>query len=589
VRPLLARLRERKLVQWAVAYLAAAWLVLQAAELLGDLFQWEPTVGRVIAALLGVGFLAALVIAWFHGEKGEQRVGGIELAMFAVLCVIAAVAVAAARGGAGEDHADVRVAEHEGPGPAGAASTSVAVLPFANMSGDPSQEYFGDGITEEILNVLSRVPGLQVAARTSSFSFKGKDVPVDEIGRRLNVAHVLEGSVRRGADRVRITAQLIDARTGYHLWSESYDRELRDVLAVQDEIAAAIADALRLRIAPTRVQGARVVDPEAHDLYLRGRAAALTGTEEGLERALALFRQALEEDPRYAPAHVGVAWAYEWLADAYRPPLEMFTLAKNAALQAVVLDSTLAEAHAALGLAVANSEWDWNSAERSLERGVELNPTSVDALTLSGLFFCGSEWRGARARAHLERAIELDPLSAFQRFVRSYCRVLVRDYAGAVASHREMLELDPAFAYLFAPGGDAYREMGRLEEALAEYARAERASGFPQHGQAIALARAGRTAEAREILARLEALSRERYVAPELIAAVYANLGETERAFEWIDNGYRIRSSYLPYNHAHPEFDPIRSDPRFAALLRRMGISPEDGGLLTAEGAREGP
>ena len=297
------RVRQRKLVQWAVAYLAAAWLILQVLSLLAEPFAWPGVVLRAATVLLGVGFIGVLVLAWYHGERGRQHVSGIELILLAVVLALAGAAVWWVRDDSPDQRADAQPVISVG-------RNSIAVLPFLDLSPGKDHEYFSDGITEEILNALARVERLRVASRTSSFSFKGRNVPIDEVGKRLRVQHVLEGSVQRSGERIRVTAQLVDAANGYHLWSERYDRELQDIFAVEDEISRAIVQSLEVEITGGHQDPlvARATESqEAHDLYLKGRYFWANRTPDGLRRAIQYFEQATQLDPNYARAYQGLA------------------------------------------------------------------------------------------------------------------------------------------------------------------------------------------------------------------------------------------------------------------------------------------
>jgi len=480
-----ARLRERKLFQWGVAYLAGAWLLLQVIDLLAGTFHWPDRVQQVATMLLAVGFLAALVLAWYHGERGAQRVVPMELAIFAVLCIIAGAAVAFVARPA------------PGLGSAGEATpASVAVLPFVNMSADSEQEYFSDGITEEILNRLAKVPALRVAARTSSFQFKGVKADVREVGAKLGVAHVLEGSVRKAGDRVRITAQLIDARNGYHLWSESYDRELKDIFQVQDEIARAIAGALRVRLGEGAQAAARSPNLEAYDLFLRARFLLYQATGTSLRSAIDLFRETLALEPSYAEAHAGIAYAYAFLADFYLPPREAYTEARKAAREALELDRSSAEAHALLGYTLAVLDYDHVAAEREFRRAIESNPNSADAHFLFAQFLCGIG-RTAEGLVEAERAMTLNPLSGLFGWNRGICLLLSRRYDDVIEQDRSIQELEPAFFYYESWGAAAQRQRAQYESALAHYRRIQPLVGeMPLFGLGVTYARMGRRAEA---------------------------------------------------------------------------------------------
>jgi TolB-like protein len=337
------RIKQRKIVQWAVAYLAAAVGVVQVLDVLANQFDWSHSIMRAITIVLAIGFFAVLVLAWYHGERGIQRVTGLEALVLASLVLIAGASVAMFA----RSSKSTKVATLD----SSIADASVAVLPFKNFSSDKEQEYFSDGITEEILNALAQIDGLKVAARTSSFAFKDKDVPVDEIAARLHVSNVLEGSVQRAGDKVRITAQLINARTGYHIWSQTFDRPAQDVFAVQDEISRDVAQALQLRLTKATTATARTISPEAHNEYLLGLYHWNKRTSSDLIAALQHFQRASQLQPDYAAAYAGEANTWAVVPTWVDTMTGVFALpkAKVAAERALALDPNLPDAYAALG------------------------------------------------------------------------------------------------------------------------------------------------------------------------------------------------------------------------------------------------
>ena len=465
-------------------------------------------------------------------------------------------------------------------GPASApdarAVKSIAVLPLVNIGGDSTQEYFADGMSEELTNALGKVPGLRVAARTSSFAFKGRrDLDVREVGDRLGVGVVLQGSVRRAGDRVKVSVQLTDARQRVELWSESYDRAVTDVFAMQDSITQAIVGQLALTLGGGQLaaaQAGRTVNPEAHDLYLQGQRLFHQSTEPSLRRGLEYFRRALAIDPRYAQAWLGIAWTYAFLADAYVLPAVAYDSAKLAAHRALDYDSLTGDTYVLLGYASYATDWNLENADRLFRRGVELSPNSADVHTFQANWLCfvGQIDDGVAA---VDRAIALDPLSTVASFVREWCLYLGRRYDEVIVQHARTMALDSTFLYMDWFVGAAYREQGRYAEALAEYRRAQDLAGEqPLHGYAITYARMGRTEEAREILGRLEAYARTHYVNPIFLAEVHASLGERDLAIEWLERAVSDRTVWVAGLHRWPELDPLRSDPRFTALIRRIGL-----------------
>ena len=453
---------------------------------------------------------------------------------------------------------------------------SIAVLPFANRSADPENEYFSDGMTEEIINVLGKVPSIQVVSRTSSFAFKGKEIDVREIGEKLSVGTVLEGSVRKVGNRIRITAQLTDVTNGYNLWTETYDRQLEDVFAIQDEISRAIVDALKLQLvgeeAPRVVPTTRNL--EAYNLYLKGRFFYNKFTEADLRRGLDLFEQALELDPGYAHANAGIADCWSFLADDWVVPDEAYPSAKAAAAKALDLEPTLAESYTALGKVLCWYEWDFAGAERELKKAVKLHPNSAEAHFVFGsvLPCVGQLDRGIE---EMRQALVLDPLSAhFGRWLGRYL-LYSGDYDTTIEQSRKTLEIDSNYFQAYLDIGSANLGKGKPEEALKWYHRGQSLESSVRSYDAHlvrALAAMGERDEAQAILERLEAEAHEHYMRSEVLAMGYAAVGDFDRAFACLEQALQARSAGLIFVHLDPGYEPLRADPRFDEVVKKVGV-----------------
>jgi serine/threonine-protein kinase len=578
------RLKERKLVQWALAYLAGAWLLLQVFGELRDNFGWSPLYGRMLIVLLGVGFLAALVLAWYHGEKGHQRVGGVELLMLSALLLIAAGVVWLV--GSGSSGAEAETTAHAAAqsspvvlANAAPDQRSIAVLPFTNTSADPENEYFSDGITEEILNALAQVPGLKVTARTSAFQFKDKAVDVREVAQQLGVAHVLEGSVQRAGNRLRIRAQLISARDGYRLWSQRYDREAQDVFAVQDEISRAIVEALKVELptADAPLVSAPTRSSEAHDLYLRGRFFLGKRTPQDLRTAAAYFRRSVEVDPSSAPAYAGLADAYI-IAGIYGgvgAGLDTDVAAEQAARQALALDPSLSEAHVALASALFQ-RGNLNGAASEYRRALTLNPNHESAHRYYG-YILAAQGRYPEALAEIHTAHELDPLSLVTGRALGATLAEAGHLRESEAQLRRTVELDPNSSVPRAYLALTYSQIGRHEEADAEARQARRLD--PENLlvlqlHAIVQARAGRHAEAEAALREYEQRGTALNTFHRGRADILVSLGRHEQAIQALEQGVREQRGTAPVMGLNRLIDPLRSDPRWPALARRLEIEP---------------
>ena len=453
-------------------------------------------------------------------------------------------------------------------------SQSIAVLPFVNESGSSDDEYFADGMTDELASALMKVNGLRVAAHSSTFTFKQKAVDVREVGSKLNVAVVLEGTVRRSGPKLRVTAQLVNASDGLALWSERYERDASDVFKVQDDITGAIVSALQLRLRtdPASNRKRQVENVEVHDLYLRGRFLMLKQTEEGLRKSLNYFSQALGLDPSYAPAYDAISYAWIYLADAFVPPRDAYPKAESAAQKALELDPTDGDALAMLATVQFFYEWNVPAAEQEFRRALQLNPNSLQAHYLHALTLCNLKQFDEGLR-EADLAITLDPLSALPSWVRENCLYMSRRFDQVIIQHQRTSELDPDFYYLDSPVAIAYREKGMFAESVAEYQHLQNVTGQPMPGLAVTYARMGMADQARAVLREVLDRASHQYVSAEQVAMIYANLGEKNQAFSWLQKAYEARSAWLISEIlVASSFDPIRDDPRYAALVKKMKL-----------------
>jgi serine/threonine-protein kinase len=469
------------------------------------------------------------------------------------------------------------------PVTAGAASApakhaSIVVLPFTNMSSDPENEFFADGITEEIINALAQIPELRVVARTSAFSFKGKQIDLRTVGESLNVTTILEGSVRKSGNRLRITAQLINVADGYHLWSERYDRELQDIFEVQDEISKTIASRLKVTLRGERQEPlvkAGTTNLEAYQLYLKGRFHANKRTPEGFSEGVGYFHQAIEKDPAYAMAYTGLAEAYTQMAFLnVLPPRELMVKAKAAAVKALELDDNLADPHVALGYASFDYDWDWVAAEKHFVRAYALNPRGLMYHIYVPLYL-SSLGRFEEALALANRAVELDPASPSASHLLSVQFFVARKFDQAIQECRQTLEMAPDLFLLYVVLAQAYAGKGMYREAMAEL---DNAPAMCRSIPSVAGIRGyvhgllGERSEALQIIEQFKAISKQRYIPGFYIALVYAGLGDNDQAFAWLEKSVEERFVRLAYLAREPLWDPIRSDPRFAGIVRRVGI-----------------
>jgi TolB-like protein/Tfp pilus assembly protein PilF len=458
----------------------------------------------------------------------------------------------------------------------------LAVLPFENLTGDPGQEYFSDGLTDEMITHLGNLdPQHLVIARTSVMRYKHSRESLDRLGRELGVQYVLEGSVRRDADKVRITAQLIQMKDQTHLWAREYDRELSHLLAVQGEIAQAVADEIQLTLVdhkPIRTIPEASLSPaayEAYDLYLKGRYFWNKRTTQGFRQAIEYFQQAIAKDPTYARAYAGLADSYALMSGySLAPQKEFMPKARAAALKALEMDESLAEAHTSLAVIAQDYDWDWQTAEKEYRRAIELNPNYAtghhwyaECLALQGRF--------DEAFAEIERARQLDPLSLIIATDRGAILYFSRQYDRAIEQFRAVLDMEPNFprAHLLAY---AYTQKGMFAEALADIEKWRRIEDTPwtQSLLAYVYGRSGQPEQTRRALEKLEQLNRRRGMDAAPMVTAYIGTGNKDEAFAWLQKAFLEHSNALVGLKVDPIYDPLRSDPRFQGLLRRIGLPP---------------
>ncbi len=600
---LFVELKRRNVFRVAVFYAVASWVLLQVGDLLFGALGVPPWGMKLLLGLLLLGFPVALVFSWIfeltpEGIKREQEVDrGVsitgqtagKLNVLIVVLLIAAIALLLAdrfidRTTPGEPATSVATesaptsGSSAAPSPAtapDAVAASIAVLPFVNMSEDKANDYFSDGLTEELLNVLANVPGLRVIARTSSFAYKGKEVKIADVARDLNVDHVLEGSVRKSGNRVRITTQLIRSSDSSHLWSQTYDRTLDDIFAVQDEISSEVVDALKVRLLEPQASVAEVGSthvPEAYEAYLRGRQSRLKGEAEAtLREALAAFDEAIRLDPAYARAYAGKADALQVMAsNAYLPFSTGFEQSRQAAKRALELAPDLAEGLLAVSYIQATVDADLRGAAESAERALRLSPGNYQVQQrYSGLQ--ASIGQPERAIAAAEKAVELDPIAPEARVTLASALLAARQYDRAEQASRQALALSPdRSGGRFALGVVLFLQ-GRNDEALAVFDK-ESIDWQRMTGRALVFAKTGKADQAR---AEIEAM-RQKFgdAASYQYAEINATLGDRDEAFRWLDNARRVRDPGLMGSvFTDPVMDPLRSDPRYDALVRELGFS----------------
>lgn len=584
----LQELKRRKVVRVGAVYAATAFVVLQSAELVLPRLAVPDWAMSLIVVLVLLGFPIALVLGWaleltpegvrVTRPESTPSTGPPPSLLSRRTVLVSALLVALGIGlGTGfllaPTGASRGVGVEEVPDDPPAPSASLAVLPFSDMSELGDQEYLAQGLAEELLFGLAGIPGLRVAARTSSFALGAAGIPVDEVARRLGVSHVLEGSVRRSGDRLRITAQLVDAETGYRLWSEIFEREAGEVFRIQEEIARAVVDELRVRLGGEGAlvaTPARVTTPETYDLYLRGRFLWRTGTRAALEEALLLLDETVARDPGFAPGWAGLADVYNRMANwGYRRPVDVLPSALEAAMRAVELDSLNGAARGTLGHTHRWWTHDRVAAGRELRRALELQPDNAEVREWYGWFLV-DEGRTDEAVEQLRRAVALDPYSSSTAFLGSMLLL-----AGRFEEGLEQFELARLIPGPLGVVGAALALFlnGRVDEAIrileAEVEVADRTAPLSILGYIYG--KAGRTDDARAVLEALRERASGTYVSALQEARVHAGLGDHDAALVALERAWD-EGSLPPELNVIREFEPLRGSPRFAELLRKLGL-----------------
>ena len=581
-----AELKRRNVYKVAIAYGVVAWLLIQIATQVFPFFEIPNWVVRLVVLVIIIGFPVALIIAWAFEltPEGLKRTETADVEHSAgrsrkrtwVYVVIIAGAISIGLFFLGRYTNSKQNAGAELPG------KSIAVLPFDNLSRDPDNAYFAEGVQDEILTRLAKVADLKVISRTSTQKYKSAPDNLRDIAKQLGVSNILEGSVQRAADQVRVTVQLINATNDAHLWAETYDRKLTDIFTVESEIAKTIADTLRAKLTGSeeRMMSKKpTANPEAYEFYLKGRFFWNKRTGVDLRKAIDYFNQAVAKDPSYALAYAGLADAYVLLSGfGAASPKDSLPQAKAAAEKALELDSTLGEAHASLAQALLAYDFDFAGANREFQHAIELNPNYATAHHWYGESVLAPLSQFEDAIAQLKRALQLDPLSMIINADVGTVLTNARRYDEAIEQLRKTLEMDPSFYYAHYNLGEALEMKGLTENAIAEYQRAIALNDdpVPQALLGHLYAKIGKKNEARQILQQLHESSKQHYVSPYLFAMIHIGLGDKNQAIDFLEKTYEDRDGYsIAFIKVDPFLDPLRSDPRFEALVQKVFTAKE--------------
>jgi serine/threonine-protein kinase len=580
---LFSELKRRNVYKVAITYAVVAWLLIQAASILLPTFEAPSWVMKAFVVFLALGFVISVMISWaFEATpEGLKRTEDIPPDVAAKLptwsprkfaAFVVAVAIIAAGLLAFQLFRTPRSTITSS-----AENKSIAVLPFDNATGNTDTEYLSDGISEALINSLTELQQLKVIARSTAFRYKGKQIDPQGVGRELNVRTVLMGVVRQAGDRLNVQVDLVDAMTGAQLWGQEYERKLADVVAVKQALVREVTEKLRLKL--TGEQQQRLIqhdttNPDAYQFYLRGRYYWNKRTAENLTKAIEQFQQAADKDPNYALAYVGLGDSYVLLENyAGTPASETLPKAKAFAERALQLDSSLAEAHTSLGY-IYNSLWRWSEAEEEFKRAIKLNPNYPTAHHWYSLYLL-DVGRMDEAKAEIKRAHELDPLSLIIGTTVTYAYLAEGGANFAAAQSKKVVDLDPNFPRGHEYLGLAYLKERRYPEAIVELQKAVELSGrerWPLRDLGYGYAISGQRAEAQAVIKELVGKYEKGQAIGQDLAAVYAGLGDKDQAFAWLEKDFQTRSGLLAWTRWTPAFEPLRSDPRFTDLLRRMGF-----------------
>ena len=588
----LQELRRHHVFRVAATYAVIGWLAIQVVAVIFPLMQFPAWLARVIVVLVLAGFPIALVLAWAFRAPGEENTAsanarrrslriGFTLGAVGVLVALLGGAVwwnfgpiehslrdAPADSATMSSAPEVRINPH-----------SIAVLPLAVLGGGADGNYLGKGISEELLNALSRIPDLEVIGRTSSFRFADSTLGAREIGRQLGVRNLLSGVVQRSGNELRIDVELDDTATGEKLWSNQYDERMGNLFSLEDRISNAVVAALKVKldgIDAGKLVPIATADPQAHDLYLQGTRLSWHTDEASLDQALALFEQAIAIDPNYAAAWAGMARAYIYLADVYRAPRSVLPAMRGAAEKAVALNPDLAEGHLQIGYIAMSYDLDFAKAKRELELAVKLRPSLGEAHALLGFYLLRVERNPAAARKQLHVAEKLDPLNPWFPRWEAYAAIGQGDQAAAMKLALRVNRLDPDFAY----NGDAVAMVdgafGHWQACVDRYTQQHAKPSLYSPQFAVCQAHAGQAGQARAALEKLLDDARHRYIDRTYVAAIYAALGDKDDAIAQLEQAYRDRSAHIDGIWMNPWYRPLHGDPRFEALIARVrtGVRP---------------
>jgi len=571
LRTFFSNLRKKRIIEILAAFIAGGWLIIEFVHfiLIGHYHFPEKTLDITFITLICV-LICALLWRWFSGREAPRKFK-LEIVLIPLVLLITVLL-------------DINLLLHlKAPEPEAIPTSkwknSIAVLPFVDMSPQKDQEYFCDGITEELINRLSNVKELKVPARTSAFMFKGKADDIREIGKKLDVQNVLEGSIRKEGNQLRITVQLVKASDSFHIWSESFDKELTKVFDIQDEIALAVADKLKLTLLgeeKSKVVKRYTDNIEPYNLYLKGRWFWNKWTEADIRKSMEYFQKAIDIDPNYALAYAGLAEAYNTLSHySIVRPEEIYPKAKELALKALSLDKALAEAHTVLGYVLVYYDWDWESGESEFKAAIALKPDDVTAHHLYAYFLVIMN-RYEEAFSEIRKALAVDPLNMITNRTLGDFYYHSGQYYRAIESLKKTIEMDPAFSYAHSYLGLAYLQKSMYPEAIGEIQkdlelqRALRPLFLAYMG--VAQFKAGSAEKGIDILNSLLAQSQKEYVPPYFFSYLYFAMGDKDRGFSYLNKAYQERDGWLPLLTFDHFFDAVRSDPRFEDILRRMNF-----------------
>ena len=597
-----AELKRRNVYKVAVAYAVVAWLTIQAASIFLPAFNAPQWAMQIVILILVVGFPIALAFSWAfeitpEGIKRESEVAadqsithhtGRKLVALTIVLAVIATGLLIFQFLRARTWPERQSNGSTSPSAATISNKSIAVLPFDNLSGDPQNAYFSEGVQDEILTRLAKIAELKVISRTSTQRFKSAPNDLRQIAQQLGVANILEGSVQKANDQVRVNVQLINALTDAHLWADTYDRKLTDIFAVETEIAKTVADVLQAKLTGSeqRVIAARPTEnTEAHQLYLKGRFFWNKRTGNDLKKSIDYFEQALAADPSYALGYAGVADAYVFLPGyTAGAPGDCYPKAKAAAKKALELDETLAEAHTTLALAIWYYDFDFKQANREFQRAIELNPNYATGHQQYGNNTLSALGRFDDAIAEGKRAVELDPLSLVINADLGMNYHYARRYDEAIEQLRKTLEMDPGYYYAHVDLGQVLAAKRAFDQAISEYqkARALNDDPFVLGLLGHAYASSGNKSEALKILELLKEVSRQRYVSMYSFAIVYLALGDKQEALRWLEQCYQDRAGAdIGWIRVDSLVDPLRGEPQFEALAEKIVPAREFGNKAT--------